>query len=55
MNDLSSLNTDIVKTMAKKLYLSNGKIRPTSKNRFASKLKYAPTLNQTEKKKKIKK
>ena len=50
MNDLSSLNTDIVKNMAKKLYLSNGKVRSTSKNRFASKVKFTTTLNQTEKK-----
>ena len=50
MNDLSSLNTDIVKTIGKKLYFTNGKIRSTSKNRFASKLKYASTLNQSEKK-----
>ena len=40
MNDLSSLNTDIVKNMAKKVYLSNGKIRTTSKNRFTYKSKF---------------
>ena len=37
MNDLSSLNTDVVKNMAKKIYISNGKIRTTSKGRFSPK------------------
>ena len=37
MNDLSSLNTDTVKNMAKKIYISNGKIRTTSKGRFSPK------------------
>ena len=50
MNDLSSLSTDVVKNMAKKLYLSNGKVRSTSKNRFASKSKFALTGSQSEKK-----
>lgn len=51
MNDLSSLNTDVVKNVAKKLYLSNGKIRTTSKGRFNTRTKLAAI---TEKKKKIK-
>ena len=55
MNDLSSLSTDVVKNIAKKLYNSNGKIRSTSKNRFASKSKFAPTGTQSEKKDEIKK
>ena len=50
MNDLSSLNTDVVKTMAKKLYFANGKIRTTSKNKFASKTKLSPSGSQTDKK-----
>ena len=37
MNDLSSLNTNVVKNMAKKIYISNGKIRTTSKGRFSPK------------------
>ena len=55
MNDLSSLNTDVVKNMAKKLYLSNGKIRTTSKNRFTSKSRFANTGTQSEKKEESKK
>ena len=54
MNDLSSLNTDVVKSMAKKLYFSNGKVRTTSKNRFASKSKFT-TGSQTDKKEDTKK
>ena len=54
MNDLSSLNTDVVKSMAKKLYFSNGKVRTTSKNRFASKSKFN-TGSQTDKKEDTKK
>ena len=55
MNDLSSLSTDVVKNMAKKLYFSNGKIRTTSKNRFNSKSKFSLTGNQSEKKEESKK
>ena len=55
MNDLSSLNTDVVKNMAKKLYLSNGKIRTTSKNRFTSKSRFVNTGTQSEKKEESKK
>ena len=55
MNDLSSLNTDVVKNMAKKLYFANGKIRTTSKNKFASKTKFSPSGIQTEKKDESKK
>ena len=50
MNDLSSLNTDVVKNMAKKLYFANGKIRTTSKNKFASKTKFTPSASLSEKK-----
>ena len=50
MNDLSSLSTDVVKNMAKKLYLSNGKIRSTSKNRFANKSKFSSSGTLSEKK-----
>ena len=50
MNDLSSLNTDVVKSMAKKLYISNGKVRTFSRNRFSSKSKYSLPLCQTDKK-----
>ena len=50
MNDLSSLSTDVVKSMAKKLYISNGKVRTFSRNRFSSKSKYALPLSQTDKK-----
>ena len=51
MNDLSSLNTDVVKNMAKKLYISNRKIRTTSKGRFVSKTKLNPiTEKKVEKK-----
>jgi hypothetical protein len=45
MNDLSSLNTDVVKNMAKKLYISNGKIRTTSKGRFMNK-KILPSITE---------
>jgi hypothetical protein len=34
MNDLSNLKKDMAKNMTKKLYLSNGKIRSTSKNKY---------------------
>ena len=51
MNDLSSLNTDVVKNMAKKLYISNGKIRTTSKGRFVSKTKLNPISEKKEEKK----
>jgi hypothetical protein len=54
MNDLSSLSTDVVKNMAKKLYLSNGKIRSTSKNRFANKSKFSSSGKLSEKKDKKK-
>ena len=50
MNDLSSLNTDVVKNMAKKLYFANGKIRTTSKNKVASKTKFTPSASLSEKK-----
>ena len=50
MNDLSSLNTDVVKNIAKKLYNSNGKVRSTSKYKFVTKSKFAPTGTQSEKK-----
>ena len=52
MNDLSSLNTDVVKNIAKKLYISNGKIRTTSKGKFTNKTKL-PAI--TEKKEETKK
>ena len=55
MNDLSSLNTDVVKNMAKKLYLSNGKVRTTSKNKFVSKSRFALTGTQSDKKEESKK
>ena len=45
MNDFSSLNTDVVKNMAKKLYISNGKIRTTSKGKFMPKAKL-PSINE---------
>ena len=48
MNDLSSLNTDVVKNMAKKLYISNGKIRTTSKGRFVSKTKLTSISEKKE-------
>jgi hypothetical protein len=55
MNDISSLNTDLVKSMTKKLYLSNGKVRSTSKNKLNSKLRIATGQdNQGENKKLIK-
>ena len=50
MNDLSSLNTDFIKNMSKKIYFSNGKVRSTSKNRFGSKSKLALSGMQSEKK-----
>ena len=53
MNDLSSLNTEVVKNMAKKLYFSNGKVRANSKNRFGSKPKF--TITQSDKKEENKK
>ena len=34
MNDISSLNKNIAKNLPKKIYLSNGKVRTNSKNRF---------------------
>ena len=49
MNDLSSLRTDVVKNMAKKLFLSNGKIRKTSKNKYASKFRFSPLANLSRK------
>ena len=52
MNDLSSLNTDVVKNMAKKLYISNGKIRTTSKGRFVSKTKLTSISEKKEENKK---
>ena len=52
MNDLSSFNTDVVKNMAKKLYLSNGKIRTTSKGRFMNKTKLASISEKKEENKK---
>ena len=55
MNDLSSLSTDVVKSMAKKLYFSNGKVRTTSKNRFNSKSKFVLTGTQSDKKEESKK
>ena len=48
MNDLSSLNTDVVKNVAKKLYLSNGKIRTTSKGRFNTRTKLAAITEKKE-------
>jgi hypothetical protein len=53
MNDLSSLNTDVVKNMAKKFYFSNGKVRANSKNRFGSKPRFA--ITQSDKKEENKK
>ena len=50
MNDLSCLKTDIVKSLAKKLYVSNGKVRTTSKSRISSKSRFPPSLSQTDKK-----
>ena len=52
MNDLSSLNTDVVKNMAKKLYISNGKIRTTSKGRFVTKTKLNTVNEKKEESKK---
>ena len=52
MNDLSSLNTDVVKNMAKKLYISNGKIRTTSKGRFMNKTRLASISEKKEENKK---
>ena len=48
MNDLSSLNTDVVKNMAKKLYISNGKIRTTSKSKLISRSKLASISEKKE-------
>ena len=52
MNDFSSLNTDVVKNMAKKLYISNGKIRTTSKGRFVAKTKLPAISEKKEETKK---
>ena len=52
MNDFSSLNTDVVKNMAKKLYISNGKIRTTSKGRFVAKTKLPSISEKKEENKK---
>ena len=52
MNDFSSLNTDVVKNMAKKLYISNGKIRTTSKGRLVAKTKLAAISEKKEETKK---
>ena len=48
MNDISSLSTDVVKNMAKKLYFSNGKVRSNSKRKFGSKQRFSPINNQTQ-------
>ena len=52
MNDFSSLNTDVVKNMAKKLYISNGKIRTTSKGRLVAKTKLPAISEKKEETKK---
>ena len=52
MNDVSSLNTDVVKNMAKKLYISNGKIRTTSKPKLITKTKLAAISEKKEENKK---
>jgi len=52
MNDISSLNTDVVKNTSKKLYISNGKIRTTSKGRFSTKAKLTPITEKKEENKK---
>ena len=52
MNDLSSLSTDVVKSMAKKIYISNGKIRTTSKGRFSPKTNLTSVSEKKEETKK---
>ena len=52
MNDVSSLNTDVVKNMAKKVYISNGKIRTTSKPKLITKTKLAAISEKKEENKK---